>query len=96
MLKNEWKDASFKIGAVSDKAAVGEDDDLVIIAAVDPQGEGLQGSEQGKSAPFFGSNISDFSAGVWTGLNAAKRVVAEASQRGPVILLNPRLARSCC
>lgn len=38
MLRNEWKDASFTIGAVSDKAAVEEGDDLVIIAAVDPQG----------------------------------------------------------
>ncbi len=38
MLRNEWKDASFEIGAVSDKKAVGEGDDLVIIAAVDPQG----------------------------------------------------------
>ena len=33
---------------------------------------------------------------VWalTGLNAAKRVVAEAGLCGPVILFNPRLARS--
>ena len=38
MLRNEWKDATFEIGAVSDKTAVGEGDDLVIIAAVDPQG----------------------------------------------------------
>jgi hypothetical protein len=38
MLKNEWKDAGFSIAAISDKQAVAGSDDLVVIAAVDPQG----------------------------------------------------------
>ena len=38
MLRNEWKDRSFEIAAISDRKAVSEDDELVVIAAVDPQG----------------------------------------------------------
>ena len=39
MLRNEWKDRDFEIGAISDRKAASEDDDLVVIAAVDPQGD---------------------------------------------------------
>ncbi len=38
MLKNDWKDRDFEIAAISDKSALVEGDDLVVIAAVDPQG----------------------------------------------------------
>lgn len=38
MLKNEWKDAAFSIAAIGDRQAVAESDDLVVIAAIDPQG----------------------------------------------------------
>ncbi|EIE23477.1 hypothetical protein COCSUDRAFT_65935 [Coccomyxa subellipsoidea C-169] len=38
MLRNEWKDRDFEIAAISERSAVAEGDDLVIIAAVDPQG----------------------------------------------------------
>lgn len=38
MLRNEWKDREFEIAAISERSAVVEEDDLIIIAAVDPQG----------------------------------------------------------
>jgi len=38
MLRNEWKDREFQIAAISERSAVAEEDDLIIIAAVDPQG----------------------------------------------------------
>jgi hypothetical protein len=40
MLRNEWKDREFEIGAISDRRAVTEEDDLIVLAAVDPQGRG--------------------------------------------------------
>ncbi len=38
MLRNDWKDRDFDIAAISDKSAVVGGDDLIVIAAVDPQG----------------------------------------------------------
>lgn len=38
MLRNDWKDRDFEIAAISERNAVVEGDDLVVIAAVDPQG----------------------------------------------------------
>lgn len=38
MLSNEWKDRDFEIASISERSAVVEEDDLVVIAAVDPQG----------------------------------------------------------
>ncbi len=43
MLRNEWKDRDFEIAAISERSAVAEGDDLVIIAAVDPQGVHCEG-----------------------------------------------------
>jgi hypothetical protein len=38
MLKNQWQsEVSFQIGAVNDREPVAEDDELVVLAAPDPQ-----------------------------------------------------------
>ncbi len=38
MLKNQWGDAPFAIGSLGDRTPYQEDDDIVILAAPDPQG----------------------------------------------------------
>ena len=38
MLRNEWKDAGFSIAAISEREAIAERDELIVIAAIDPQG----------------------------------------------------------
>lgn len=39
MLKNQWQDASFAFASLGDRKIVSEDDDLVVLAAPDPQGK---------------------------------------------------------
>lgn len=39
MLKNQWQDAGFSFASLSDRNPVSDDDDLIILAAPDPQGE---------------------------------------------------------
>lgn len=38
MLKNQWQDADFAFASLSDRSPVSEDDDLIVLAAPDPQG----------------------------------------------------------
>ena len=38
MLKNQWQDAGFRFASLSDRNPVSEDDDLIVLAAPDPQG----------------------------------------------------------
>ncbi|DBA86430.1 hypothetical protein WJX79_010680 [Trebouxia sp. C0005] len=38
MLKNQWPDAGFNFASLSDRKPVSEDDDLIVLAAPDPQG----------------------------------------------------------
>ena len=38
MLKNNWQDADFAFASLSDRNPVSEDDDLIVLAAPDPQG----------------------------------------------------------
>ena len=38
MLKNQWADMNFSVASLADRKPVSEDDDLVIVAAPDPQG----------------------------------------------------------
>ena len=38
MLRNEWKDRSFGIAAINERGACSDEDELLIIAAADPQG----------------------------------------------------------
>lgn len=38
MLKNNWQDAEFAFASLSDRNPVSEDDDLIVLAAPDPQG----------------------------------------------------------
>lgn len=38
MLKNNWQDAEFEFASLSDRNPVSEDDDLIVLAAPDPQG----------------------------------------------------------
>ena len=38
MLKNQWQDADFRFASLSDRNPVSEDDDLIVLAAPDPQG----------------------------------------------------------
>ena len=38
MLKNQWADMNFSVASLADRNPVSEDDDLVIVAAPDPQG----------------------------------------------------------
>ena len=38
MLKNQWQDAEFAFASLSDRNLVSEDDDLIVLAAPDPQG----------------------------------------------------------
>ena len=38
MLKNSWQDAKFAFASLSDRNPVSEDDDLIVLAAPDPQG----------------------------------------------------------
>ena len=38
MLKNQWTDMTFSVASLADRKPVSEDDDLVIVAAPDPQG----------------------------------------------------------
>lgn len=39
MLKNEWQDATFSIGAMSDRTPYQDEDEIVVFAAPDPQGD---------------------------------------------------------
>jgi len=38
MLRNEWQDCSFGIAAINERNACTDEDELLIIAAADPQG----------------------------------------------------------
>ena len=38
ILKNQWQDTDFSFASLSDRSPVSEDDDLVVLAAPDPQG----------------------------------------------------------
>ena len=38
MLRNEWKDCSFGIAALNERGALTEEDEVLILAAADPQG----------------------------------------------------------
>ena len=38
MLRNQWQDASFRIGSLGDRTPLGPDDDVIVLAAPDPQG----------------------------------------------------------
>lgn len=37
MLKNQWPDVSFNFASLSDRKPVSDDDDLIVLAAPDPQ-----------------------------------------------------------
>ena len=39
MLKNQWTDASFSIGALSDRTPFLNEDEIIVFAAPDPQGD---------------------------------------------------------
>ena len=38
MLKNQWQDVAFTFASLSDRSPVSQDDDLIVLAAPDPQG----------------------------------------------------------
>jgi len=38
MLKNQWTDAAFGFASLNDRSPVQPDDDIVVLAAPDPQG----------------------------------------------------------
>lgn len=38
MLKNQWPEVSFRIGSLGDRSPIGPDDDVIVLAAPDPQG----------------------------------------------------------
>lgn len=38
MLKNQWPEVSFRIGSLGDRSPIGLDDDVIVLAAPDPQG----------------------------------------------------------
>lgn len=38
MLRNEWKDCSFGIAALNERGAFVSEDEILILAAADPQG----------------------------------------------------------
>ena len=42
MLKNQWTDMTFSVASLADRKPVSEGDDLVIVAAPDPQGKPLK------------------------------------------------------
>lgn len=39
MLKNQWPEVAFKFASLSDRKPVSEEDELVVLAAPDPQSE---------------------------------------------------------
>lgn len=39
MLRNQWQDANFGIGAISDRVPFRSEDEIVVLAAPDPQGK---------------------------------------------------------
>ena len=41
MLRNQWQDVEFRIGSLGDRAIVAPDDEIVVLAAPDPQGTRL-------------------------------------------------------
>ena len=41
MLQNSWKDTPYRISSLTDRRPVEESDDLIVLAAPDPQGETL-------------------------------------------------------
>ena len=41
-MKNQWTDMTFSVASLADRKPVSEDDDLVIVAAPDPQGTPLE------------------------------------------------------
>ena len=41
MLRNEWKDCSFGIAALNERGALADEDEVLILAAADPQGFAL-------------------------------------------------------
>jgi hypothetical protein len=38
MLRNQWQDANFGIGAISDRVPFREEEEIIVLAAPDPQG----------------------------------------------------------
>jgi len=42
MLQNSWKDGNYRISSLTDRLPVNEEDDLVVLAAPDPQGDFTQ------------------------------------------------------
>ncbi|CAL8472184.1 g11726 [Coccomyxa elongata] len=75
MLRNDWKDRDFEIAAISDKSALAEGDDLVVIAAVDPQGLSEAKritAEASPSAPVVLFNPRLASGDVGLGLNVRR------------------------
>ena len=41
MLKNQWPDVPFNFASLSDRKPVSEEDDLVVLAAPDPQSKAI-------------------------------------------------------
>lgn len=38
MLKHQWQDCSFQLASLGDRRPVSNDDDVIVVAAPDPQG----------------------------------------------------------
>jgi hypothetical protein len=98
MLRNQWQDVPFRIGSLGDRAIVAPDDNLLVVAAPDPQGPSpeLRNKRMGlapATALHCGCGWATLTRrGARAGLSDVLRMLAAAEDR-PVVMFNPRLAR---
>eukprot|EP00884_Botryococcus_braunii_P002935 jgi/Botrbrau1/12642/Bobra.67_1s0008.1 len=76
MLRNQWQDANFGIGAISDRVPFREDEQIIVLAAPDPQGlaeckaVAAQATEYGKVVILFNPRLASGDVGI--GLNVRR------------------------
>ncbi|KAK9809687.1 hypothetical protein WJX73_005025 [Symbiochloris irregularis] len=75
MLENQWKDAPFRITSLGDRQPVSEDDEIIILAAPDPQGLAsarniTEQHEENKHIIMFNPRLASWDVGV--GLNVRR------------------------
>ncbi|KAK9814519.1 hypothetical protein WJX72_007274 [[Myrmecia] bisecta] len=75
MLKNQWQDVTFHLSSLNDRKVFSEEDDLIVIAAPDPQGlqdvvRVSQQAEGSKPVVLFNPRLASGDAGI--GLNVRR------------------------
>ena len=95
MLKNQWPDTPLIIASIKDRNPVEEEDEIVLLAAPDPQSAPACRPAVGGALCMLSTCLSADLARP-AGLNESRRI-AEAHDEGKhIIMFNPRLMRCSC